>query len=499
MPLVLFVAAAAAVCAWRDGCRPFDRRDALLLLPVAVLLAALTFWLVPPAQRMQFDETSLCGTAQNMHVHRTARMTMAAVPRSAGELTVLDWNLDKRPPLMPFLVSLLHDLSGYRVANAFVLNGLLLAALLTVLGAAVRRAFGSIAALAAMLLALAAPLVPHVATSAGFELLATFLLLVCIVAARAVVVDPRPQRVAWLLAAGLVFAQARYESALVFAVLLAAVGWRVRGALVARGTWWVWGSGALLCVPLALQLWHGRDAGFYLEAGGASLLSLSNLLTHGKSLAVAFAELGGPLPGAALLVGLSAAALRWRRAGAALLVVAPVLAATAIALAWFYGDVREPTAVRLFLPLALLAAISPVLIAAFGRPALTRWLLVAAAIVCALQLPRAARTLPKPLAVRVLEVVDAALARVALDPATTVCVSSVAQYLNVHGMPAMPANVLPARGAGAATQILFVETPLDAQLAPWFGDVRPLRVRAGAELVVAIDGELPVSVYRLRR
>lgn len=511
MPAVLLVWAVAGVRVLRTA--PGWRRALLGAWPIALLAAALTVAvavLLPPAMRMQFDETSLCGTAQNMHEHRLAMMTMAAVPGQDGALQVLDYNLDKRPPLFPFLVSVLHDLTGYRVANAFVVNLGLLFGLLTVLGAAVRARLGLLAGLAAPLLAVAVPLLPWVATSAGFELLAAFLLLVVILAADAAVRDPTAERIGWLLANGLLFAQARYESIVVFAVVLALVGWRVRSRLWAPGTRWLWGLSPLLLACVVLQMWHSRDPGFYLESGGAPLVGLGNFTGHvGPFLATFFApSLQGVLLGAPALAGLLAwmwLLARRRTSFFDLLAIVPTLAATAIVLAWFYGDVTEPTALRLFLPVAVLGGVAPLLLL---RAVDARWMhtlvLAGAALLAGLRLPLLAigQVLPKALAPAVLEVVDAALRRAGPDPKTTVVVTSVAQYVLLRGQPAMPANALQQRGAGAAKGLLFVTTPLDAQLAPWFGDVAELVRRSGAVLEFeAYDarGELAVAVYWLFR
>lgn len=508
MPVVLVVWAVAGLRVLRGS--PDWRRPPLGVWPIALLAAALTAVvavLLPPAMRMQFDETSLCGTAQNMHEHRLAMMTMAAVPGPDGALQVLDYTLDKRPPLFSFLVSVLHDLTGYRIANAFAVNLGLLLGLLTVLGAAVRARLGLLAGLAAPVFAVAVPLLPWVATSAGFELLAALLLLLVILAADGAAREPTRDNVVWLLANGLLFAQARYESIAVFALVLLLVGWRVRARLWAPGTRWLWLLSLVLMVPVLLQLWHARNPDFYLESGGAPLLGVGNFVAHlGPFLARAFhPSLDNALPGLAAIVGVSAwlVLVAKRRAGFLdLLVMFSVGLAADIVLAWFYGDVNEPTALRLFLPIAVLGGVLPVLLVRVVTWRGTGWVVLAAALLLAgLRLPKlaAGEVLPKALAVSVLEVVDTALQRVAPDPSTTVVVSSVAQYVLLRGQPAMPVNALQQRGAGGARTILFVLTPLDAQLASWFGDPGELVQRSGATKVLEVPGELPVTVHRLDR
>jgi hypothetical protein len=523
MPAVLLV---WAVAGWRvrrlagrddpvpaAGGRALPRWLGGALLGSALLATLLVAWLLPPAMRMQFDETSLCGTAQGMHRDRVALMTMAAVPGSDGELVPLDWNLDKRPPLFAFLVSVLHDVSGYRLANAFLVNLALLWLLLAGLGNLAARAFGVLGGFAAQCLALGAPLLMHCATSAGFELLAVVAMFAAVVAARAAVAEPRPERIAYLLATLVLTAWTRYEASLAGAALLLWVLRRIGlRALVAPGTRWVWAAGAMLAVPLALLLWQGRDPGYYLEAGGEALLAVGHLREHAWPFLAAWGDFGlrAPLPGlAALLGGFAALLMLLRSRGAALAVLTPwllpVAVQTLVVLAWFYGDAREPTALRLFLPSAVLMALSPLLVLCLCRDRLRPWLTAAlgglALLAVVLAAPERQRrgVLAPPLAVRVLAGVDAALAAVPFDPERTVLVGTVAQYLLVRGFAAVPPRAVGQRGLGNATEVWFVETALDAQLQSWFGDPAALARGYRAETVYEVGGDLPVRLSRVRR
>ena len=142
------------VALWRSsaaGCGPQLGRDDAVRAAVAAVMVGIVAVALPPAMRMQFDDTSICGIAQNMHEHRVAMMSMSGVPGPDGALQVLDWNLDKRPPLVPFLVSVLHDLAlalqadrvvvlsaGAVVADGAPQDGALQRALEAVFGHAVR-------------------------------------------------------------------------------------------------------------------------------------------------------------------------------------------------------------------------------------------------------------------------------------------------------------------------------------------------------------------------
>ena len=540
-------AAAALVAAWwaQDG----DGRQALLaavlywLMPLALALwlaaiararaadgAPIGAWLraraataalaalfvgavvlaMPAAMRMQFDETSLLGTAFGMHGERAAWMPLGALPTPAG-VVVTDWNVDKRPPLWPFLVSVAHDVAGVRVGNAFAANAFVLWALLALVGWRLRAAVGVAGGALAMALLAGLPLLASCATSAGFETLALALLAAAIVAAVDFARAPSAARANALLATVLLGAQARYESLPVLLALLAAAVVVVGARRWPRDRFGVWllGAAPLLLAPLALLAVHGRDASFYPEAQGQDLVALAHFADHvGPLLAAVFAW--GPQPFAALptllavAAGLLALARPAARGAVTAFVVAPVVVATAIALLWFYGDVRENTAQRLFLPLAALLALLPAFAcAAWRAPKLAAALLVAALAAGAWNLTalRAERVLPRQAAAVMLDAVDAALGGLRPEPARTLLVSSVAQYLIVQGFAAItPQQWLARRPQLAdATEVVVLETPLDAACRLQAGDPRDVLATRRAELLGEVPGQLRVAAWRLVR
>ncbi len=523
MPVVVVLAVGAAWWRWRASRQTLRAATARLWPGVvaALLLTGVVFWLVPAEMRVQFDETSLVGTSQNMHLQRAALMTTGAVPFE-GAVVPLEQTVDKRPPLFPFLVSLLHDVSGYRIENAFVVNAALLAAALLLVFAAARSRLDLPAALAVPFLVLAVPLTSIVATSAGFELLAAVLFMVVLLAALDFV--RRPDTVRWVafLGSGVVFAQARYESLLALLLVLAIVLWSVRARW--RPDWRARTALAacpLLVTPLVFLLLHARNPDFYPEAGGRPLLSLQHGLDHVLPFLAAWfgPSLENPLPGSVAIVAVVVWTL-WlvRRRGSIAdgIVVVPVLGVTALVLFWFYGDVREPTALRLFLPLAWLTALAPLLLPAmFGRR-VGAWLLAAAVVVGAARLDAVHRgvAFPRLEAAKLTDAIDAALVRLGTSPCDTLWVTVAAQHLVVKGHAALspeafvqlgarsggqPSKLDDLRGRGHVKTILFVETPLDVQFAPAFGDLGALLQGAPTEVAGRFDQGLPIVVHRLRQ
>lgn len=517
MPAVLAFVAVGAVWRWRARSSPADEllRAAAPGAAYAAALTVLLFWLVPPTMRVQFDETSLVGVSQNMARLEAAVMTTGAIPYD-GDVFPLENTVDKRPPLFAFLVQLVHRVAGYRVANAFAVNGALLALGLFVVFGAVRARLGLAAAFAAPLCLLGVPLTGIVATSAGFELMAAVWFVVALLAALEFVARPDDARFAGLLAAGMLFAQSRYESLPAALLLAGLVAWRVRGRFrPAFGGWLLLAVAPALLLPLGFLLLHAQNPKFYPEAAGAPLVSLTHLAAHVGPFLVAWFDprLANPLPGvlavaAVLVVG----ARLWRREARAndALVAVPVLVVTAIALMWFYGDVGELTALRLFLPCAWLCALAPL-----GAFAWLRGRAVPAAALLALCAGHAAlrgrelvagRAFPELQIAALTEALDTVVARLPGDRATTLWVGAPAQYLIVRGRAALSPDGFARRTAdlqqlsrrGELRTTYVLETPIDAAMAPALGSPRDVLQRWPSDVVEEIGGRQPITVHRLR-
>ena len=509
MPIVLALALAAGLWRWRAG-QGIRAAAARLWLGcvAAVALTAIVLVLVPPRIRMQFDETSLVGVSQNMHLQRAALLTTGAVPFEGG-IVPLENMIDKRPPLFAFLTSILHDLGGYRIANAFAVNAGLLATALLLVFAKARSRLGLPASLAAPFLLLAVPLTSIVATSAAFELLAAVLFTVVLLAALDFVA--RPDTVRWVafLASGVLFAQSRYESlpalVLVGVVVLCSVwrrwrpDWRARVALAACPG---------LVTPLVFLLLHSQNPSFYPEARGRDLMSLQHGLEHVVPFLAAWSWplLDNALPGCLSIAAVIAYGLWvWRRRASIgdVVVGVPVAGVTLVVLCWFYGDVREPTALRLFLPIAWLTALVPLLLPALFGGRVGAGLLCVSVGLCGVQLHAVHRgeRFPQQDAARLTEAIDVLMQELPSDPAT-LWVGTPAQHLVVKGHAALTAQWCLSRARdledlvrrGHVKRIYVLETPLDKA----DGSVRALLAGASADVVSRSGGEMPITVHRLR-
>ncbi|HNX04607.1 MAG TPA: glycosyltransferase family 39 protein, partial [Opitutales bacterium] len=190
-----------------------------------VLLLALSAFLQvnePHRAKVLYDEDVICGVAYKMHEDRMA-MYPARMHFCDGQLHVFTSAVDKRPVFFPFVLSTVHDLTGYRTANVFVLNAVLTFALLSALYYWVKPTAGPAGAAAAVLLLAGLPLLAQCATGAGFEVMNIFLIAAFALAGRRYLARQGSDGLDLFICVALMLASTRYESALYLFALAAIV------------------------------------------------------------------------------------------------------------------------------------------------------------------------------------------------------------------------------------------------------------------------------------
>jgi hypothetical protein len=174
--------------------------------------------------KIVMDEIMLLGTSMSMHFDKTV-LTPVRGNDIQGTFVILDGMMDKRPLFFPFLVSLLHDLTGYRPANSFVLNGILTFGFLGLIHCAGRLLAGRTAGWLGVALCSGLPLLAHNATGGGFELLNLVMILgTLLLGARLVEKRDHAAMVALCFSA-LLLAQVRYESVIYLLPVAGIVLW----------------------------------------------------------------------------------------------------------------------------------------------------------------------------------------------------------------------------------------------------------------------------------
>ena len=220
----------------------------------------------PFRSKVLFDEFVLQSTAYNMHYFRDAA-TMVRGYDILGVFLSTDNYLDKRPNFFPFLISLVHDLTGYRTLNAYWLNALLLPVTLGLSYYLGRRLAGWRGGFLALLLLGSLPLLGQNATGSGMELLNFGMILAVAALGGAYLRQPDDTRLSAFVLGAVLLAQSRYESALYVLPVagLILLGWWQQQRIVLS---WPAVVAPLLLVPYALQnkvlnhtrwMWELRD------------------------------------------------------------------------------------------------------------------------------------------------------------------------------------------------------------------------------------------------
>ena len=208
----------AEILAWRW--REMDGVSWVVIgLGGAVLLVHETFGF-----KIVMDEIMLLGASMSMHFDKTAVVPMRGHDIQ-GAFVLLDGMMDKRPLFFPFLVSLLHDLTGYRPANAFVLNGALAFGFLALVNHVGRLLAGRVAGWLGVALFAGLPLLAHNATGGGFELLNLVMILATLLlGARWIERRDEVALTAFCFSA-ILLAQVRYESVIYLLPVAGMVLW----------------------------------------------------------------------------------------------------------------------------------------------------------------------------------------------------------------------------------------------------------------------------------
>lgn len=213
-----------------------------------VLISLLVHWSQPNELKIMLDECVLAATSMEMHYERQSNAVMQGF-KLDGVMSLGHGIVDKRPLFFPFLLSLLHDLTGYRHDQGLVLNALLTPIFLGLNFWIAYRFLNIFAGYMVVLLWVTVPLFSIVATSGSFDLLNITMILVSLIATYYYLQSPTYTRMNCMLIACLLLAQTRYESVLFIipvGLSLLYVWWRERS---------IRGTKMLLATPLFLVVY----------------------------------------------------------------------------------------------------------------------------------------------------------------------------------------------------------------------------------------------------
>jgi hypothetical protein len=364
---------------------------------LALVLAGSCFLHVrePHEIKIMADEAVLNSTAYNMHFDRDPTMVIRAFD-VAGNFVPSVVFLDKRPLFFPFLVSLAHDLTGYRFENVFWVNGVLTFFLLTLVFLISRKLGGFGGGLLGVLLLISIPLVSQNATGAGFELANMVMISASIWLGIRLLERSTDDRLATFLLAGVLLAQTRYESAIFLVPVAATVGYLfLREKAIRLPAVVLWYPLLLILIPLQHNVfkisqgsWQLNDIKgattpfglqyFYDNVGHAVSFFLSFDGAQPSSWWVALLGVVGVGLTTLLLYKQHRAIFRDQPAYAAWIIAfGGLLIHTGLMLCYFWGKWDDPIIRRLSLPCHLLFIFSFVGICTQLIPHRRRWVIMA--------------------------------------------------------------------------------------------------------------------------
>lgn len=348
--------------------------------------------------KILMDEIMLLGTSMSMHLDKTALVPMRGHDL-LGAFQLLAGQLDKRPLFQPFLVTMLHDLTGYRPENVFALNTVLTFVLLTLAYLTGGRLGGRGGGAITVLLLTTLPLLAQNATGGGFEILNLVMILATLLLGMRFVERRDGASLEAMVLAAILLAQTRYESVLFLlpaGLAVAWVWWSGRAAFVTP----VVACSPLFLLPYALQnqvfsvrasSWElGSQPGFdrpfafsYIPDNFQHWMNFFFDTTGGHSNSLVIAVLGF-LAAPFLMLAVAKILPRLRdeppsRVAFALFNVG-FAAHTLLMLCYFWGRFDDPVIRRLSLPLNLFLVLAVVAVAAeIGRGAPAVWRVLALA------------------------------------------------------------------------------------------------------------------------
>ena len=187
----------------------WSRREVLSMFVVTAVLMVSLLGMETLRSKVLYDEFVLQSTAYNMHHFREVA-TMVRGYDLLGSFVSTDNYLDKRPYFFPFLVSLVHDVLGYRPINAYVLNVLLMPVTLIVAYLLGRRWHGWRGGMIALCLLGTLPLFGQNATGSGMEILNVLMLLMAVLVGGLYLENPEKGSLSVFILSVVLLAQCRY-------------------------------------------------------------------------------------------------------------------------------------------------------------------------------------------------------------------------------------------------------------------------------------------------
>ncbi|PXA05553.1 hypothetical protein DDZ13_01385 [Coraliomargarita sinensis] len=247
----------------------------LIYLSGGVLLAVYVVFLHGElGPKIAMDDYTLSSTAKSLSMEREVEVLTQG--RNFNEYFIrVDSHVDKRPWLYPFAVSVVHDLTGYRLINGFLVNAgfaIILLALTALFG---YRVGGLPVGILGPFLWASLPLLSQNATGGGLDMLNLLMLFVVILCGIYYIEKPERGRLNMLVLGMVLLSYTRYESVLFWlpVLIVVAIGWlREKQVILSYG----FSAAPALLFGLAALLNHNYNNPRFWELPNAELSRFSS-------------------------------------------------------------------------------------------------------------------------------------------------------------------------------------------------------------------------------
>jgi len=231
---------------------------------VVVLSIAITLFF-HAHERMElkilFDEFAINLTAKEMFLNHEA-YAVSGAHRFHDFLFGVYGMVDKRPIFFPYVVSLLHTFTGYRMENVFILNSLLTIGFLLLVFEFTRKLTSRSYGVFSVLMFSTLPLLAQNTNGGGFEIMNLVMILLLMLTTVSYLESEGTKGLNFMIITAVLLANTRYESILYLAVPLATVllkAWRNRKLEL---TWFSVISPVLIMLPLLSNRVFTSNDGF---------------------------------------------------------------------------------------------------------------------------------------------------------------------------------------------------------------------------------------------
>ena len=187
---------------------------------LSLFLMILAIFACKPDFRILADETNLLSVSQSLYNSRESLLDCSSFVYRKGIKEIIIGRLDKRPIFFPYLLSIIHVLTGYRPENIFILNFIVGFISLFLFYYLIQLIYGRFWGIIGLVILVSNPLFVVYTASAGFDVFNMMCSLVFFICLYKFIKNTNAKSAEVLLLWLPLIAQSRYESVLSLIIAL---------------------------------------------------------------------------------------------------------------------------------------------------------------------------------------------------------------------------------------------------------------------------------------